>query len=377
MAEAPAKPKDRFVFIDGLRAIAALAVLFHHEYISEFERPLSNTFPSFIRSLLKDDTQRMELFFVISGFVIAFSLRSTIVTAASGFNFILRRQVRLDPAYWLCLAIAYFHVLGQALAHPVYWPLVPHAGTVLLNVLYLHNVTDHEQMMSVSWTLCLEVQLYLIYILAMLLIQRLIAWFNIRPARQEFAYMAVIVPMMLVSLWSRSRMRQDIWFTPIWCVFGMGAVVYWTMERWISVKSLAAIALIDVLWSIWTADQHAFSCACIAGLIFLASRTGGLTTWCRQRFFQYFARISYSLYLSHRDIGHALMRAGVRMTGMSRASAVFWYFTTIAVCIGVAHILNILVEQPSIRLAARLKPRSSKPVVAAPVLLPGVVNAEG
>ncbi len=62
--------------------------------------------PEWLRAISRYGTYGVQVFFVLSGFVIAHSLRDNPLTRASIGNFMLRRQIRLDPPYWTMLAIA-------------------------------------------------------------------------------------------------------------------------------------------------------------------------------------------------------------------------------------------------------------------------------
>jgi peptidoglycan/LPS O-acetylase OafA/YrhL len=381
MSEAPAKPKERFLFIDGLRALAALGVMCHHLYSAgELEGPLKTVFPGPLKWIFVQDLQRVQVFFVISGFVIAWSLRNMLVTTGSAANFILRRQVRLDPAYWIILIIAELHMIGGAMIHPAYWKLIPGPGDFLANVFYLHKLLGKQEVMSVSWSLCLEVQLYLVYIIVLYLIQRTIVWLALPKNRHGMVYTAYMFVTMLLSLWLHLRPWAGSTFVFNWYLFAMGAMVCWVMEGRISGMVLLAFALLEIGWTIANGDAHVLWCPGIAGLIYLAWRTGNLTRWLNWRFFQYIGRISYSLFLVHWDVGKSVMRVGIRITGMHRWPALFWFGLAILASIGAAHLMNVLVEQPSMRLAARLKPRPPRPapvpegeapVIAAPSANPG------
>jgi len=361
MAEALAKPKERFLFIDGLRAIAALGVMFHHLYSAgELEGPLKTVIPGPLKWIFVQDLQRVQVFFVISGFVIAWSLRNMFVTTGSAANFILRRQIRLDPAYWIILIIAELHQIGGAVYHPAYWKLIAGPGDFLANAFYLHKLLHRQEVMSVSWLLCLEVQLYLVYILVLALIQHTIVWLRLPKHRHGIVYAAYMGITVLLSLWLHLRPWAGATFVVNWYLFAMGAMVCWVMEGRISGVVLLALALLQIGWTIVQGDAHVLWCPGIAGLIYLAWRTGNLTRWLSQRFFQYIGRISYSLFLVHWDVGKTVMRLGIHITGMSRWPALFWFLLAIVASIGAAHLMNVLVERPSMNLAARLKPRSNK-----------------
>src|SRR4051794_29974124 len=91
----------RYVFIDALRGIACLGVLFHHLlHNTVLEVTLRKVLPAFVQAAFGYGARGVQIFFIISGFVIAHSLRDFVPSARNIGSFILRRQMRLDPAYW-------------------------------------------------------------------------------------------------------------------------------------------------------------------------------------------------------------------------------------------------------------------------------------
>lgn len=102
----PHGTQNRFLFIDGLRGIAAIAVAgFHFYYGGPLRDPLSKILPAPLCELLEHGWLGVEIFFVISGFIIAYSLRKAHVNLSFFGNFVLRRSLRLDPPYWATIAL--------------------------------------------------------------------------------------------------------------------------------------------------------------------------------------------------------------------------------------------------------------------------------
>src|SRR4051794_15251083 len=84
---------SRFEFIDGLRGIAALAVVLFHCYRgSDLHAVLAATTPGFLLLLLDHGYLGVEIFFVISGFVISYSVLQTPVTKRFIASFVIRRS---------------------------------------------------------------------------------------------------------------------------------------------------------------------------------------------------------------------------------------------------------------------------------------------
>ena len=112
--------KPRYVFIDGLRGIAALLVMVYHfdmapDAIREVYRPL---LPMPIDFLITNGWFGVDIFFVISGLVIAHSVGDSLVTPRYFANFALRRSIRIDPPYWVALIAC---VLVQQFGRPGAW----------------------------------------------------------------------------------------------------------------------------------------------------------------------------------------------------------------------------------------------------------------
>ena len=99
-------PKQTFAALDGVRGIAALAVMmFHIAWWPHFGRP----FPSAYLAV--------DLFFALSGFVVAHAYSPRLSQGMSPWGFLRLRVVRLWPLYALGLAVGVAAVIGFRLAH--------------------------------------------------------------------------------------------------------------------------------------------------------------------------------------------------------------------------------------------------------------------
>ncbi|WP_413171248.1 hypothetical protein [Anabaena azotica] len=92
--------KGRFIFIDGLRDLAAMAVAGFHFYNGgPLREPLSNIFPSPLSLMLKYGWLGVEVFF-ISGFVIAFlAFVLAIVTAYIIYLLVEKPSIELSKKF--------------------------------------------------------------------------------------------------------------------------------------------------------------------------------------------------------------------------------------------------------------------------------------
>ena len=66
--------KQRLLFIDGLRAFAAIAVVLFHLHAASVSKVFFTTIPQPIQIILKNGAVGVQVFFVISGFIVVYSL---------------------------------------------------------------------------------------------------------------------------------------------------------------------------------------------------------------------------------------------------------------------------------------------------------------
>ena len=93
-AAAENERKNRIVFLDGLRGIAVVAVVIFHIWNNAGLTEVEKSCPRLINAAFMTCGNGVEIFFVISGFVIAYSVRHARVTPGYLLNYALRRSVR-------------------------------------------------------------------------------------------------------------------------------------------------------------------------------------------------------------------------------------------------------------------------------------------
>jgi peptidoglycan/LPS O-acetylase OafA/YrhL len=366
--ETPAGDRPtRFCFIDALRGLAALGIALHH---INLYGPLRETISRFapLWVLWTDEACwiGVQIFFVISGFVIAYSLRAARMTPAFIGNFALRRSIRLDPSYLtVVVLVSAMHLLPRWTALPSPHESGVSLGQVLTHGVYLQNVLGYDNLSAGFWTLCVEMQFYLLFCLLLSVAQALVRWLPGRsdPTRGDakgaigWTTCLVFLPLAVASLWwFNLDHRYENWIIFFFSMFFLGSLVWWTLQGrqpgwmlWSYV--LLIVARLTCVWGIEIAV------ALWAGItIYLVGRLGHLTDWLAWRPLQYLGRISYSLYLIHYPVSHVVVWVGHRLTGENPWAACGWTAVALVLSLLSAHVLNVLVEAPTARLAARLKP---------------------
>jgi peptidoglycan/LPS O-acetylase OafA/YrhL len=146
--------RPRLEILDGLRFVAALAVVaLHFTTIDHvWHRRVETIFPSqpFAYGWLG-----IYLFFLISGFVICMSSWGRAARA-----FLVSRAVRLYPAYWLSVvAGAVVVAVWPYVNRPVGW------GGVAVNLTMFQEPLGVRSVAEVYWTLWAELRFYLLFLL--------------------------------------------------------------------------------------------------------------------------------------------------------------------------------------------------------------------
>ncbi|MFF4623624.1 acyltransferase family protein [Nonomuraea jabiensis] len=141
---------DRLYEIDGLRLLAALCVVLFHYTFSGWAGGTSPVAFAAESSWSKYGYLGVDLFFLISGFVVLMS-----AWGRSPRSFLVSRAVRLYPAYWVGVAVTAVVTvtLGQGLFHVT-------LPQVLANLTMFQAVPDIANVDVVYWTLWAEMRFY-------------------------------------------------------------------------------------------------------------------------------------------------------------------------------------------------------------------------
>lgn len=156
--------RHRIAYIDGLRAVAVLAVLAHHAIGYALYSPFSP-----IGRFAIYGARGVELFFVLSGFCLSYPVLRRFHEGHAAFDikdYAAKRIVRIVPPYWI--AIAFVVAFGLTLTHygnPL--PSSMHAGgmnpfAIIGQAFFMY--ADHSHIITDQfWTLPLEFSWYFVF----------------------------------------------------------------------------------------------------------------------------------------------------------------------------------------------------------------------
>ncbi|MDI3263180.1 MAG: acyltransferase [Fulvimonas sp.] len=370
--------------LDVLRAVAVVWVMLFHSYVvgGLGER---------LRLLQGYGWIGVDLFFVLSGYLIG---RQVLAVLARGerlsfAGFYRRRALRILPAYLVVLALyASWPSLREAPGLAPVWQFL----TFTLNLAIDYA---HDPAFSHAWSLCVEEHFYLLFPC----IAAALAW---RIAARQVLLLC-LGAMAMGMLWRGSvwimqmaplrdsdpqafgvHFVQDIYY-PTWARLDgllvgvlLACAETWRRPAWQAwprrARALAVagiVAMVPVLWlfadrlGLWASVLGYPALAIGLGLLVGAaalSATGGLympgATW--------IARISYSLYLTHKLALHAVQQWLVRPWDLHGAAAFVCHASGVLAA-GAA--LHYAVERPFLRWRdgrRALAPAVEKTVAASP-----------
>ena len=339
-------PRDRFAQLDVLRGLAALVVIGAH-YSSHGVRV-----DGFRHGLdLLYAFHAVELFFMLSGFAILLTLERS----PDWRLFVFSRVTRLYPAYWAALTLT---VVGQRVffGYPVWL-----TGYVV-NLTMLQEFLGFPNIDNVFWALTVQVAFYAIMgsvSAAGLLphIERVAGgWLAAAslwalaqqrlglqlPTLLDRLFVLRAAPYFILGLLAYRLVTRGV--TPARLALGLAALA---AAGWIDDypgDGLAAVGAVDGLHRVGVATLL----VSLVGLA-LAGKlrviTSPVTLW--------LGAISYSLYLSHRNLGYATIDR-LHAAGLP-AWAIMLLTVTGAVALGTA--LTYLVERPALRALRQWQPR--------------------
>jgi peptidoglycan/LPS O-acetylase OafA/YrhL len=162
-----ADSKARIPELDGIRGIAIAMVLAHHYFLLPIAAP-PGTFWSYVQAAGRLAWSGVDLFFVLSGFLIGGILLDARDSSNYFQVFYTRRFFRIVPIYSVCLAGAYLLSLlvDHGLASKLTW-MFKDRFTFKSYLLFLQNfwMAMHSTYgifgLGVTWSLAVEEQFYL------------------------------------------------------------------------------------------------------------------------------------------------------------------------------------------------------------------------
>lgn len=354
--ETPPLPISRLYSVQVLRGLAALSVVFSHLIVMEKKYSPDQISPeSFIHGFAG-----VDLFFVISGFIMVYVTQNTIRGGKSVSEFLFARAGRIYPLYW----VVTFALVFVWLYRP---DMVFGSSTepnILKSFLLWPDVSAETgniapPLMNLGWTLIHEMSFYLVFAFSLFL-----------PRKFLPAFLAIWTTVFLSGfLWGGADLKNaaQIFFHPLTAEFLLGAFAGLIFLRWKGfgwpvalVSSIVVLAIMVYTLGVdYTRPWTRVATIGVPATLLLFALVG-LEKHRKIKFAKPLTLLgdwSYALYLTHIL---TLSLIGRLWAGFSRdgiADNIIILIAMIATSIVVAAVTYQLIERPLIKKVKRVRKR--------------------
>lgn len=335
--------KNRITELDALRGIAALAVVIFH-----FTHNTQTGIYGFNIGCIG-----VDMFFVISGFVIFMSIQKI----TSWKDFVWSRFSRLFPTYWTCLTIT--TILCIAKLHSIYFTKKSYELTNNILIKYAANLTIFQSYLMTDnidgsyWTLLVECVFYIGIVFLLI--------FKFTKRIEVIGMLTVLLSLLCAvdGVFNSLVFKQLLHYVPLIAYFPLffgGILLYKIKFEGITFYRILGFLLTYLVQTIIfkngyhnntyvTYNQYILTLGGIYILfvLFLFNYLGFIinkvTIW--------LGKISYSLYLIHQYVGMSIVKSGlVKKLQLGITGANIFAFIMVLV---IATIINRYIEQPSLK----------------------------
>lgn len=363
--------QPRLIALDGLRGLAVLLVILYHGITVS-----SGTVHDGLYRAATFGWVGVDLFFVLSGFLITGVLCDTRHDANYFGNFFIRRALRIFPLYYLallvlllCLPLVNAQAGDDLRRHQVwYW-------AYLVNIFEsLHPFAPSVTRTGHFWSLAVEEQFYVFWPFVVLLLKpRRLRWVCLAAIAAAPLLRAVLLfRLALDPMWVYTFLPARVDALMVGALLAIAARDADTMAllgRWLA--RLVGLSLVVVGTIAWRDRSFVFhtrsvqllgySAICVLGGAMVAgltwsSRTSWLKRACETRVLRWFGRYSYAGYVIHFPLMYLLLGRWTRIVGPTHtALSTVWgrvLFTTLSLAAtsGLAYASWFVIEQPFLRL---------------------------
>jgi len=276
-------PKKKFVEgLTFLRGIAALCVCLYHftgGALPKLRDP-------HIEMFFTNGWLGVDIFFVLSGFIIPYSLIGKGYGITDFVSYMKKRVVRINPPAYIAMALVLMQgfFIDYVIAHKVTYTAGLSWGQIINNMLFTVPFSNYKWILGIFWTLAIEFQFYIIIGLAFRI---MFDKFNI------YVFAAIFLLLSFVQYLPFQSNENFFRFSPFFALGGAALLFY------INKIDIKEYFILLFIFSLLTYFQLSFYMA-ITGLLSAIVISFARFT---HPVFDFMGKISYSFYLLHVLIG--------------------------------------------------------------------------
>jgi peptidoglycan/LPS O-acetylase OafA/YrhL len=377
-AQATAVPKARFEILDGLRGVAAIAVVAFHFFEAHSGGDV-------FKQVINHGYLAVDFFFILSGFVIGYAYDDR-WPRMSTWDFFRRRLIRLQPMVIFGGAVGaaayYFQASGafpMIAAVPVWkWLLVALAGVLMIPLsgsisASMRGWGETFPLNSPTWSLFFEYIANVFYALVLRRItSRTLAVLTVLSAGLTLHYLFTEARADLIGGWELNPAQLRIGFTRLLFPFLAGLLLFRLRGRlqlrhgfWVCSAVLVGVLALPRLGTpsaMWPNALYEAACVLLLFPLIVAAGAGSRLEGARsRRVCDVLGRISYPVYIVHYPFVYLYVALSSR--GQGGVATAVMLFAAIGVLSWAA--LRFYDEPLRARLSQRPQPSAPAGAVAA------------
>lgn len=333
--------------LQALRGLAALGVVLYH--LDKFSQGIFNK--EFFSSLFSFGYSGVDIFFVLSGFIIFYVNRDSFGKKTLTKNYLLKRLTRIYPIYWfICLFIIplffFFPKYGQGYETDI--------RSIAASLVLIPQ--NHDPIISVAWTLIHEIKFYLLF--------SLVIFFGLKKSFKFF------LPLLVISFIDfLFRLRGIVIFhNPILAnffsflnlEFAFGCLAAYLVGKIKLQRAYIPLSISILLFLIgaYVYETRFYNLRDAGRVIFYGIPSFGIVTSLAKMELSKNIKVgktlvilgdsSYSIYLIHQTFIAAILRSAQHLAIIDRLNSIVWLIGLgLASCL-VGILINVSVEKPLI-----------------------------
>lgn len=315
--------------IVSLRGIASLFVCIYHLVLGN---PILFDDGSLIKQVGKFGYLGVEIFFIISGFVVPYAMYKNNYQLARLGNFLTRRAIRVEIPYiaslLLVIVLNYLSSLFSVFNGTQFSLSF---SDVLINLFYLSDVFHVSWFQPLYYTLKIEFQFY--FLIGLI--------FAFVVSKNNSVRVLTFIFLLALSFFSGIELFRYITLF----LLGMSTFLYKVNKLELKYFILSSLLLLGVMYFQFYSEIVVISAFSILYILYVTVEN---------RYLDFFGKISFSLYLVHIPIGGKLINLGLRYVNSSYQNYILVLLALI-VSISFAYLFYRIIELPALNASRKIK----------------------
>ncbi|MFD1466667.1 acyltransferase family protein [Hymenobacter caeli] len=334
-AESTVVPPKKFVEGLGfLRGVAALSVCLYHFTGGALPKLRD---PS-IERFFTNGWLGVDIFFVISGFIIPYSLVGKNYSIFGFFGYIKKRIIRINPPAYvgLGLVLAQWYFIDYFIAHNNKYTAGLSLPQLINNITFTIPFTHYKWIVAIFWTLAIEFQFY---IFIGLLFNKIFENFN------PFVFLLIFLSAAALQYLPFTSRENFFHYSSL---FALGGLALCYHRGLIGIKSYAVLLAIFFIIA-WVQLLPYIAIIGLVTVMFISFFK------VKNRVADFFGKISYSFYLIHFLVGSTCEFFLIRIFSPDPLiNKIIMLLISLIISTGCAYVFYNLVEKQFMKLANKL-----------------------